>query len=205
MALRFQRWDIVEEDGRVTAVLLMLQDGEVLSDAGTIDCFAQTAAAAEAAWLRTSGPPPRGTWLETADSAMAAEPIDAIGPRDTPRPRLVDTDLIARDGVGWLVDLAGRSLSTTNSPDVSEPPPIPRQALDAFLAGDDAPLSGQMTQEWALAEFAGSSTRPPQADSDALGTVSDAPLSGLATRDWKLVDLAAVAAGPADKDDEPQD
>lgn len=205
MAHRFQRWNIVEEDGRVTAVLLLLEDGRALSDPGTADCFAHTAAAAEAAWLRSGGPPPRGTWLQAADAAMASEPADAIGPRDRPRPRWIDADLIARDEVAWLQDLAGQSLSTTNSPDTSAPPgdqPVSQSALDAFLGGDDAPLSGQMTKDWALAEFAGLSTQPPEPDKDALGTVSEAPLSGTATRDWQISDFGAVAGGGTGKDDE---
>lgn len=207
MFLRFQRWNLIDAEGRVTAVLRLVEDGELLTDPGHQDCFTNTAAAAEAAWLVSQGPPPRGTWLQAADVAMDSEPVDAIGPADRPLPRRIDPDLVAHGDVKWLADLAGQSLAGTISFDklpaagVRQADQSGADALDAFLTSDDeedtAPLSGQATREWALADFAGvatSSPKPPPQD-DGLGTVSDGPLSGRATKEWDLVDLAGVATG----------
>jgi hypothetical protein len=202
MALKFQRWDIVGDDGRVTAVLRLCEDGELLSDPGHVDCFAQTAPAAEAAWLRVGGPPPRGTWLQEADRAMATWPVDAVRPADGPRPRILQMDLVAHGGVKWLADLAGQSLAASRTFDAPDSPQASSDSLDAFLTDDNAPLSGQMNEEWALAEVAGLNVPDVSPSADALGTVSDGPLSGVKTRDWKLVDFAADAAGSKKKDPE---
>ncbi len=200
MALVFERWNIVEPDGRLTAVLVLVEDGERLCEPGLLDCFPQTAEAAEAAWLRDGGPPPRGTWLAAADAVMAAPAAHTLQLTDSPRPRHIDADLIARDEVVWLQDLAGQSLSANRSYD-GLPAPLPGpDVLTDFLRDDPTPLSGQTSQEWELADVAGLTTRPPPTPQDALGTVSDGPLSGGSTRDWGLVEIAAVVAGGRSSD-----
>jgi hypothetical protein len=192
VALTFQRWDLIEPDGRPVSVLVLCEDGAPLSDIDHFDCFADTATAAEAAWLREGGPPPRGTWLGAADAAIERASEGRRHALGSPPARLVDTDMIAQEDVGWLLGREAGGLAETRSFERLPAATSGAEALSAFLEDDDAPLSGQMTQDWALADLAGLATTSPQAaDDDALGTVGDGALSGRTTRDWKLGDYAA--------------
>ncbi len=194
MTVRLARWNLVDEDGTVTGVLRLLRYDQPLSDPEHADCFAETAAAADAAWLLSGGASPEGSsWLDEADRIMGAEPEDAIGPRDTPRPRLVDSDLVARGQVAWLSDAAGQSLaesSTTSAEGFAV-----MSALDAFFESE--PLSGTKTNDWALIDQAGLRSQSQtglQPDPSALASETDQPLSGQHTREWALADIAGAVA-----------
>ncbi len=199
MTVRLARWNLVEEDGTVTGVLRLLRYEAPLSDPEHADCFPESAAAADAAWLLSGGASPEGgSWLDEADRVMDAPPEDAIGPRDTPRPRLVDSDLVARGQVAWLSDASGQSLaesSSTNSADFAV-----MSALDAFFESE--PLSGSKTNDWALIDQAGlqgqNQTGPHPAPL-ALASESDQPLSGQSTREWALADIAGAVASSKKK------
>lgn len=197
MSVRLVRWNLVDEDGTVTGVLRLLRHDQPLTDPEHADCFPEAAAAADAAWLLSGGASPEGgSWLEEADRVLAGPPEDAIGPRDKPRPRLVDSDRIARGEIGWLFGAAGQSLAEGSTTGVAALPQL--SALDAFFEAE--PLSGTKTNDWALVEQAGAPSRAaPKPDPDALDAQTDLPLSGQFTREWALADFAGVVAGSGEK------